>query len=81
VRRRLSLCLLVVLPLATPTGVYELLQKSGERGAAPGAHWIAVSLQAEMETPWRPRTGYWIWDKTQHEFQETERFLRLLSSH
>jgi len=78
VRRSLSIFLLVLAPLAAPTGIYELLQKSSERSLAPPVAWFALSERAELETPWRPHTGLWFVDHAQHELQETRRFLMLV---
>jgi hypothetical protein len=78
-RFRSSLLLLLLLLLAClPAGSYELLQKLSERRSL--SHGLfALSAQAEAQTPWRPRTGTWWIDHTEHELRETRRFYALLA--
>lgn len=78
-RRRFSLFLLFLLPLVAPAGVYETLQKCSEQSLAPDSPWVALSARAELETPWRPSSANRFWNHAVHEFQETRRFLLLLS--
>ena len=67
--------LLALLALA-PTGAYEALQKSAEVWRIGGIL-PALSHRAEIETPWRPRTGHVWFDQTVHEFQEARTFYAL----
>ena len=73
--RRYALIALLACSLG-PGLAYEALQKSAEHWAAPGTL-PRLGAEAELLTPWRPRTGnVWV-DHTVHELQETRTFYRL----
>lgn len=75
-RRRSTWGALVLALALVPPLTYEALAKSHDHVHRPSVlH--RLSVRAEIETPWRPRTGQPWLDHALHELQETRRFYRL----
>jgi hypothetical protein len=79
--RRLVRIGLILTTLATsPALAYECVQKGSEllqpRAISPLAI-VRLSVRAEAETSWRPRTGIYLVDHAVHEWQEVRRFYSL----
>jgi len=75
-RRRSNWGALVLALFLAPPLTYEALEKSHDHLRRPSVlH--RLSARAELETPWRPRTGRPWLDHALHELQETRRFYLL----